>query len=63
MRQTNNKPLTETFLQKYMNDDVDKLFGIRYENAIPWIGNRVISILSNDNIAGLWSLITDKNLK
>ena len=76
MRQTNNKPygpLTEMFLQKYMNDDVDKLFGIRYENAIPWIGKRVISILSNDDIAvngkvyegtpGLWSLITDRNPK
>ena len=56
-----------------MDDDVNKLFGIRYENAIPWIGNRGISILSNDDIAvngkvyegtpGLWSLITDKNPK
>ena len=72
----NNKPyglLTETFLQKYMAGDVDKLFSIRYENAIPWIGNKVISILSNDDIVvngkvyegtpGLWSLITDKNPK
>ena len=76
MRQTNKKPygpLTETFLQKYTNDDVDKLFGIRYENAIPWIGNQVISILTNDDIKvngkvyegtpGLWSLITHDNPK
>ena len=74
MRQNNKPygPLTEIFLQKYMNDDVDKLFGIRYENAIPWIGNKVISI-NNDDITvngkvyegtpGLWSLITDTNPK
>ena len=66
-------PLTETFLNNYMDGDVDKIFGIRYEDAISWIGNKVISILSNDDIAvngkvyegtfGLWSLITDRNPK
>ena len=75
MRQANNKPYgpyTEIFLQKYMDGDVDKIFGIRYENNIPLIGNQVVSI-NNDDIAvngrvykgtpGLWSLITDRNPK
>ena len=67
-------PLTETFLQKYMDSDkkqVNTTFGIRYDNGVPMIGGKVIKI-DGDNIVidddddvyvgtpGLWSLITDK---
>ena len=54
MRQNTNKksygPLTQAFLQKYMDGDVDKIFGIRYANHVPWIGNQDITILNNDKI-------------
>ena len=33
-----------------MDGDVDKIFGIRYENHVPWIGNQDITILNNDKI-------------
>ena len=68
-------PHAEYFLQRYMDpqkDLVDSTFGIRYENGIPMIGNKVIEIRGDDIIidneiyegtSGLWSLITDKNPK
>ena len=66
-------PLAESFIQKYMNSDqkqhIDTTFGIRYENGIPMIGNKIIRI-EGDNIVigdevyigtpGLWTLITDR---
>ena len=64
--------LAETFLQKYMDDSVDKIFGIRYESGKFMIGDIVIKI-QGDNIEidaemymgtpGLWALITEGNLK
>ena len=64
-------PLAESFIQKYMNPDqqVDTTFGIRYDNGMPMIGNKIIKI-EGDNIVigdevyigtpGLWVLITEK---
>ena len=60
-------PLAESFLWEYMDDTVDKSFGIRYES-----GDKVIK-LQGDNIKidgemymstpGLWALITERNPK
>ena len=65
-----NGPLAETFLQKYMDDTVDKTFGIRYESGKFMIGDKVIKV-RGDNIEidgemymgtpGLWALITEWN--
>ena len=65
-------PLAETFLQKYMDDSVDKTFDIRYESGKFTIGDKVIKI-RGDNIEidgemymgtpGLWALIVERNPK
>ena len=72
---TRKQELEETFAPLVAaNADMTlgKMFGIRYESGIPWIGNQVISI-NNDDITvngkvyegtpDLWSLITDTNPK
>ena len=59
-------PLAETFLQKYMDSDkkqVDTTFGIRYDNGIPMIGDKVMMIEDDEvyvGTPGLRSLIMDK---
>ena len=72
-RQSSNLgPYTEEFLNKYStrSNEIDTIFGIRYENG-PWmIGNKQIKIDDDDDIRidgelyvgtpGLWSLITSK---
>ena len=72
-RQNSNLgPYTEEFLNKYStrSNEIDTIFGIRYENG-PWmIGNKQIKIDEYDDIRiddelyvgtpGLWSLITSK---
>ena len=75
-RQNNNfGPYTEEFLNKYLDlgtrsNQIDTIFGIRYENG-PWmIGDKQIKIDDGDDIRidgemyvgtpGLWSLITSK---
>ena len=67
-------PLAARFYRKYLNPNgqVDKTFGIRYEDGKPMIGDKLIDIIG-DNIViddevyigtpGLWSLITDKTPK
>ena len=69
---SNFGPHADEFLQKYLNPDnkqVDKTFGIRYENGKWMIGNKQIEIDADDIIIddevyedtpGLWSLITTK---
>ena len=64
-------PLAARFYRNYLNPNgqVDKTFGIRYEDGKPMIGDKRIDIVG-DNIViddevyigtpGLWSLITDK---
>ena len=69
---SSNGPLTDVFLHKYMNGNVDKMFGIRYENDNFMMGDKVVQF-QGDNIIidgevylgtpGLWSLITDKDSK
>ena len=64
-------PHAETFLQKYLDDTVDKTFGIRYESG-NMIGDEVIKI-RGDNIEmegevymgtpGLCALIIERNPK
>ena len=66
------RPFAEIFLQKYMDDSVDKTIGIRYENGHFMSEGKVMKIRS-DNIeisgetyvgtSGMWSLITDGILK
>ena len=64
--------LAESFLRKYMDDAVDRSFGIRYENGHFMMGDKILK-LYGDNImlddevyvgtSGLWTLITDKSPK
>ena len=65
-------PLAEAFIRNYMDDAVDKIFGIRFKNGNFLIGNKIMKIQC-DNIVignevyigtpGLWTLITEKNTK
>ena len=64
--------LAESFLRKYMDDAVDILFGIRYENGHYMMGDTILeiycdNIMLNDEVyvgtSGLWTLITYKSSK
>ena len=65
-------PLAESFLRKYMDDVVDRSFGIRYENGHFMMADKILKIYG-DNIMlddevyvgtpGLWTLIIDKSPK
>ena len=65
-------PLAEAFNRTYMDDTVDKTFGIRFKNGKFLIDNKIIKIpsgnivISNEVYVGtpsLWTLITEKNPK
>ena len=72
-RQSKYGPLARRFYREYLNPNgqVDKTFGIRYQDGKPMIGDKLIDIVG-DNIVidevyiatpGLWSLFTDKTPK
>ena len=54
-------PLAEAFIRNYMDDAVDKTFGIRFKSGKFMIGNKVIKIQGDIGTPGLWTLITEKN--
>ena len=73
-RESKYGPLADRFYRKYLNPNgqVDKMFGIRYEDRKPMIGDKLIDIVGDNividdevyiRIPGLWSLITDKTPK
>ena len=63
--------LAESFLQKYIDDAVDRSFGILYENGHFMMGDKILKIYGDIMLdeevyvgtAGLWRLITDKSPK
>ena len=67
---TDYGPLAEAFIRNYMNDTVDKAFGIGFRNGKFMIGNKIIKIQGGNIVIGnevyfdtpsLWTLITEKN--
>ena len=45
-------PLTEAFIRNYMDDAVDKTFGIRFKNGKFVIGNKIIKIQGDNIVIG-----------
>ena len=63
-------PLAEAFIRNYMDDAVERTFGIRFKNGKFMIGNKIMKIQGNNIVIDhevyigkprLWTLITGNN--